>query len=119
MCSDYRADTLNPYASGLTACGCSSMVEPQPSKLAMPVRSRSPAPSISAQIYEALLAYLFHFYAIAPTLTPTNEPLSVSETGTESGVNTFTTRSEFAKVDDPLTTTSAWSVISNTLAEFL
>jgi hypothetical protein len=24
--------------------GCSSMVEPQPSKLAMPVRSRSPAP---------------------------------------------------------------------------
>ena len=25
-------------------CGCSSMVEPQPSKLAMPVRSRSPAP---------------------------------------------------------------------------
>ena len=27
-----------------TFCGCSSMVEPQPSKLAMPVRSRSPAP---------------------------------------------------------------------------
>ena len=26
------------------ACGRSSMVEPQPSKLAMPVRSRSPAP---------------------------------------------------------------------------
>jgi hypothetical protein len=27
------------------ACGCSSMAEPQPSKLAMPVRSRSPAPT--------------------------------------------------------------------------
>jgi len=31
----------------------------------------------------------------------------VSETRTESGVNTFTTRSEFAKVEDPLITTSA------------
>jgi hypothetical protein len=30
------------------ACGRSSMVEPQPSKLAMPVRSRSPAPRILA-----------------------------------------------------------------------
>jgi hypothetical protein len=28
------------------ACGRSSMVEPQPSKLAMPVRSRSPAPHV-------------------------------------------------------------------------
>ena len=37
--SDYRPSTFSPYT-----CGCSSMVEPQPSKLAMPVRSRSPAP---------------------------------------------------------------------------
>ena len=37
--SDYRPSTFSPCT-----CGCSSMVEPQPSKLAMPVRSRSPAP---------------------------------------------------------------------------
>ena len=37
--SDYRPSTFSPYTRG-----CSSMVEPQPSKLAMPVRSRSPAP---------------------------------------------------------------------------
>ena len=30
-------------------CGCSSMVEPQPSKLAMPVRSRSPAPVLESR----------------------------------------------------------------------
>jgi hypothetical protein len=30
------------------SCGCSSMVEPQPSKLVMPVRSRSPAPKINS-----------------------------------------------------------------------
>ena len=37
--SDYRPSTFSPCTRG-----CSSMVEPQPSKLAMPVRSRSPAP---------------------------------------------------------------------------
>jgi hypothetical protein len=37
--SDYRPSTFSPKHRG-----CSSMVEPQPSKLAMPVRSRSPAP---------------------------------------------------------------------------
>ena len=34
-------------------CGCSSMVEPQPSKLAMPVRSRSPAPSLTLLVRAA------------------------------------------------------------------
>jgi hypothetical protein len=43
----------------------------------MPVRSRSPAPSISAQIYEARLAYLFHFYAIAPTIMKAAFPVNV------------------------------------------
>ena len=77
LCSDYRADTLSPYASGLTACGCSSMVEPQPSKLAMPVRSRSPAPRISARIYKPLPAYLFLLYAIDPTITNAAFPIRV------------------------------------------
>jgi hypothetical protein len=40
------AGTLEPLRHG-GACGRSSMVEPQPSKLAMPVRSRSPAPQPS------------------------------------------------------------------------
>jgi hypothetical protein len=51
--SDYRPSTFSPYTRG-----CSSMVEPQPSKLAMPVRSRSPAPDClsdrSNLVYEGL-----------------------------------------------------------------
>jgi hypothetical protein len=43
----------------------------------MPVRSRSPAPSISAQIYEALPAYLFLFYPIAPTIMNEAFPIKV------------------------------------------
>ena len=52
----------------------------------MPVRSRSPAPRISARIYKPLPAYLFLFYAIDPTITPANDPLGTSETITGSGL---------------------------------
>lgn len=42
------ATTLRPATPLVIwiSCGCSSMVEPQPSKLMVPVRSRSPAPVI-------------------------------------------------------------------------
>ena len=57
--SDYRPSTFSPYTRG-----CSSMVEPQPSKLAMPVRSRSPAPDClsdrSDLVYEGLAAEVHH-----------------------------------------------------------
>ena len=39
-----RSEAVAPPALRCCSRGCSSMVEPQPSKLAMPVRSRSPAP---------------------------------------------------------------------------
>ncbi len=57
--SDYRPSTFSPCTRG-----CSSMVEPQPSKLAMPVRSRSPAPDClsdrSDLVYEGLPAEVEH-----------------------------------------------------------
>ncbi len=43
----------------------------------MPVRSRSPAPSISAQIYAPLPVYLFLFYAMEPTITKAAIPIKV------------------------------------------
>jgi hypothetical protein len=65
--SDYRPSTFSPYT-----CGCSSMVEPQPSKLAMPVRSRSPAPDClsdrSNLVNEGLSREIKHVTAGCPKL---------------------------------------------------
>ena len=75
--SDYRPSTFSPYTRG-----CSSMVEPQPSKLAMPVRSRSPAPDcypIDPTLFTRALPVKVMFFVgntalTIPTLTENEVP---------------------------------------------
>ena len=55
------SEKLSGWATSLT-CGRSSMVEPQPSKLMMWVRSPSPAPSYFGCVFAHIAQQVEHFH---------------------------------------------------------
>jgi hypothetical protein len=70
--------TSVPWSSGrAVSCGCSSMVEPQPSKLVMPVRSRSPAPTAERQVRGTILQPGVTRFRTPQLCQHTNGPLQV------------------------------------------